>query len=62
MKFELDTTPSEESINKIRDGLASYNSSFLGNVSKESVAYYVTIDGNKVAGIVAEICGTWLSR
>ena len=60
MEFELDVAPTEESINEIRNGLVEHNSPFLVGVERNKVAYFATQNGQKVAGITAEIFGNWL--
>ncbi|ELV8719430.1 GNAT family N-acetyltransferase [Vibrio vulnificus] len=60
MEFELDLDPTEENINHIRNGLVEHNSPFLAGIDRRKVAYYAINDKKKVAGITAEIFGSWL--
>lgn len=60
MEFELDLAPTEESINEIRNGLVEHNTPFLVGVDRSKVAYYAIEDEIKVAGITADIFGSWL--
>ncbi len=60
MEFELDLSPSDESINEIRDGLVEHNSQYLNGIERNKIAYYITERGKKVAGVTAEIFGSWL--
>ncbi|TKF14584.1 GNAT family N-acetyltransferase, partial [Vibrio genomosp. F6] len=60
MEFELDLEPSEENINEIRNGLVEHNSPFLIGTDRRKVAYYAIVGERKVAGITAEIFGSWL--
>ncbi|KXF80751.1 GNAT family N-acetyltransferase [Enterovibrio coralii] len=61
MKFSLTTEPTTADIEEIRAHLIRFNDEKLNGVQEEPAAIFVTDDdGNKVAGITAEIWGKWL--
>lgn len=61
MNYEIDLDPTDADISEIRQGLVEHNRPFLGAVRHDKVAFYVTEQGKKKAGITAEIIGDWLS-
>lgn len=60
MEFELVLAPSDDSINEIRNGLVEHNSQYLNGIERNKIAYYITESGKKVAGVTADIFGSWL--
>ncbi|WP_104401584.1 GNAT family N-acetyltransferase [Vibrio penaeicida] len=60
MEYKLDLDPSDKDINEIRSGLIKYNTPFLEGIPKSQVGCYAVDDGNKVAGIIADLWGNWL--
>jgi len=62
MKTRLTTTPTEDDIEAIRDGLRGYNKNFIDAYSFEDLCLFIEDEsGKKQAGIVAETVGNWLN-
>ena len=60
MQYILDTVPSEDAINHVRNGLVEHNTPFLQGISQSVVGYYAYNADEKVGGIIADIWGHWL--
>ncbi|MDD1780182.1 GNAT family N-acetyltransferase [Enterovibrio sp. ZSDZ35] len=61
MNFSLVIDPAKDDIEEIRGHLIKYNDANLNGEKEEPVAIFVTgDDGNKIAGITAELWGQWL--